>query len=74
MCKHNYWVHYKCEKLAEKEIQEIEQSAQNYVCKTCLNAEFNTRINFGQLAILDNDCAINNPELSITDLHQEVCK
>ncbi|CAC5411734.1 unnamed protein product [Mytilus coruscus] len=68
MCKNNHWVHYKCDKLAEKEIEEIEQSVHNYVCKICINEEFDTRNNFEQLAILHNDCAINNPELSIADM------
>ncbi|CAG2203539.1 unnamed protein product [Mytilus edulis] len=68
MCKNNHWVHYKCDKLDEKEIEVIEQSEHNYVCKTCTNEEFDSRNNFEQLAILDNNCAINNSELSIADM------
>ncbi|XP_071169795.1 interaptin-like [Mytilus edulis] len=68
MCKNNHWVHYKCDKLDEKEIEVIEQSEHNYVCKTCTNEAFDSRNNFEQLAILDNNCAINKSELSIADM------
>jgi hypothetical protein len=45
----NHWVHYKCQKLNEQEIQIAENSSENeyYKCKLCSNVKFNLALERG---------------------------